>query len=1497
MDRRKPRTGDTLGQKQQGVFVKPHPPTLSPVQLVAMPTEDGRTPPNPAHVPAQVPTHPSTQNTRFVPPPQYGQGRGIPSQYYAPGYAQPGLNAYPMPSPYGIGYNPYSSFPTNGAPGNPRGGGALRGPYNPGQPNAQVPQRPTQPSVSIPARRSKALAIVNPDTNEEIKISKVDSKPAPIASSPPVVARKPVTLAPDPADSASTSSAAPAPARGKVETVDSTKTPDASRAKPVPVPVVSEPSAAEVPAAVPADVPALKSFETVPTKAPTPTAKKNEQTAAAPEASQSSAVPSVTPVVPPPVVPPTSEIPPSVIQGANNGVSGPDETAAVVEAPVAAVAARTSTGSAPATKSVQPVGLAIAAAPKETTASETSISGKLTELSTDNVATSSEGRSTINSEVNATLSGSAPVVDASKEAVEKSSTSASATEDAPQSPPRRERPAILIFEDGERRVYPSNWILDMRPSANVSMLAEYEAALLKSDISKSRPGGGGNQRGGDPRGTRSTRGVAGGAMMVDPRGRGTLPTPPGAQFPLGAARGGVIPPAGVHGGLDTFDLLKARSLAPPPIPGGGQGQAGGRDGDPRGRATQGRGGGGRFDGPNRYGVGPMDPMMSLGPVEKLKKTEKGWARNKEADDEVTAKVKQIRSLLNKLTLEKFDKIFKQIVDIDISSVEVLRGVVDEVFEKTLFEPKFASMYAELCRRLDESTLEMLQQSNFLDSKGKPLTFRKILLKNCQDEFTRFAKSGEEAAAATEPATAATTGGAANLATVTNGSATEETPAADAKAATPGVEEEKKADAPKEKTPAELKAAAELKERRAKQRMLANVRFIGELFIKNLLSETIIHKNCVQRLLSLGVEKKEDDVLEALCKLLSSTGQKLSANPKATQFVEGYFSALGMLSRDHTLPARVRFMLQDLIEQRANGWKARREESGAKTIAEIRKDIEKEERVKAEAQAAARDRRGRGGGGGGYRDRGPSHHAPRVAMTMANRQSAGAAVSRSTAMLEKHAGVSTAGSGANLPNVRLGPSRGGAGGANGWSSGAGGGASRQRGAGGAATPTLRPANRFNAFSALNDSKDSGSAGSQSGDVRRVTSGNKWSASTRGRGLPVPEQVIEAPAVTLMDPEKVKRKSKSIVSEYWSIVDLTEAKECVVEEILRPNYPKFVEEALKLSLGTKVDDRELSIPLFVGLLEDTIPAADFIAGFKAVVQQCPDMEVDDPLAANYLARYIGAVAGTRKLSKGEEDVTFGLSFLADACAAISDGKKLATLIIMTFHRLEEALVKHFPDATDRQSRVRTAFKALDIDLPAKLNDWNPVRGAGALRELLQSWKSEYLLPLVPIEESIETMLSSGKTGDEIYAYLKDSGVSESDLKSEEFVRLMVRLSFTWLFMDPPEKIAETFSRVPGKVLTNCFGESLPRDLQMAALLETQLFLHKNATAMPGMKGKEDKERKAGYVAFDALYDADVVEEETLNAWKEDTALSMKIEGKKELMLQTSLFFKWLDEAEEE
>ena len=132
----------------------------------------------------------------------------------------------------------------------------------------------------------------------------------------------------------------------------------------------------------------------------------------------------------------------------------------------------------------------------------------------------------------------------------------------------------------------------------------------------------------------------------------------------------------------------------------------------------------------------------------------------------------------------------------------------------------------------------------------------------------------------------------------------------------------------------------------KRRMLGNIRFIGELYKKAMITEKIMHE-CVLHLLT---DSEED--LEALCNLLATIGKKLDAK-KAEERMDAYFTKLDTMVRSGKLSSRLRFMLLDLLDLRRNDWQPRVKKAEAKSKEQVRQESEAE----AAAKAAQSNNRG------------------------------------------------------------------------------------------------------------------------------------------------------------------------------------------------------------------------------------------------------------------------------------------------------------------------------------------------------------------------------------------------------------------------------------------------------------------------------------------------------------------------------------------------------------
>eukprot|EP00252_Welwitschia_mirabilis_P009250 TRINITY_DN2166_c0_g2_i1.p1 TRINITY_DN2166_c0_g2~~TRINITY_DN2166_c0_g2_i1.p1 ORF type:complete len:1878 (+),score=408.31 TRINITY_DN2166_c0_g2_i1:386-6019(+) len=266
----------------------------------------------------------------------------------------------------------------------------------------------------------------------------------------------------------------------------------------------------------------------------------------------------------------------------------------------------------------------------------------------------------------------------------------------------------------------------------------------------------------------------------------------------------------------------------------------------------------------------------------IHKTENPYEVGKVIDEE-QSKQRQIKAILNKLTPQNFEKLFVKVSEVNIDSATCLTGVISQIFDKALMEPTFCEMYARFCKRLAQELPEFHENN-------EKVVFKRVLLNKCQEEFERNEREQEEA---------------------------DKDDCGDKKFS----EEEK----------AEKKAAA-------RRRMLGNIRFIGELYKEQMLTERIMHE-CIRKLLG-EFQKPDEENVEALCKLMTTIGHMID-HKKAKDYIDAYFDRMASMSENHLLPSRLRFMLKDVIDLRKNGWQQRRKVEGPKTIDEVHRDAVQE----------------------------------------------------------------------------------------------------------------------------------------------------------------------------------------------------------------------------------------------------------------------------------------------------------------------------------------------------------------------------------------------------------------------------------------------------------------------------------------------------------------------------------------------------------------------------
>ncbi|KAL6305170.1 hypothetical protein BKA93DRAFT_780253 [Sparassis latifolia] len=350
----------------------------------------------------------------------------------------------------------------------------------------------------------------------------------------------------------------------------------------------------------------------------------------------------------------------------------------------------------------------------------------------------------------------------------------------------------------------------------------------------------------------------------------------------------------------------------------------------------------------------MQAGMSLEPVAPLEATAGRWQASsvskkpQQETDSVDVVDRKVRGLLNKLTMERFDSISDQIIAwANRSEMEkdgrTLIQVIRLVFEKATDEATWSEMYARLCRKMMEQISSKVQDEGIKTNEGKPIAggqlFRKYLLNRCQEDFERGWVAKETTAAAA--ATKATEDQAAKAAAEKNNTTDD----------------------------SDLYSEEYYAAQKAKRQGLGLIKFIGELFKLQMLTERIMHE-CVKKLLG-NVENPEEEEIESLCKLLSTVGQILDT-AKARQHMDVYFSRMKELCKSPNVNSRMQFMLQDVIELRERKWIPRNAVAAPSTIAAVHEAAAKEKAHDKDYQRLSMSRGGsrRGGERGDHTSVGP-----------------------------------------------------------------------------------------------------------------------------------------------------------------------------------------------------------------------------------------------------------------------------------------------------------------------------------------------------------------------------------------------------------------------------------------------------------------------------------------------------------------------------------------------
>lgn len=971
--------------------------------------------------------------------------------------------------------------------------------------------------------------------------------------------------------------------------------------------------------------------------------------------------------------------------------------------------------------------------------------------------------------------------------------------------------------------------------------------------------------------------------------------------------------------LDKANKTPLRQLDPSRLPGmncgpdftpsfanlGRPGMGGGSRGPPPGMGI-GVGGPRRSQQVQRKEPRKIITSMSLNDDVQLNKAEKAWkpsvkksTRSREPEEsqendpeqiKTQELFKRVRSILNKLTPQKFQQLMKQVQELTVDTEERLKGVIDLTFEKAISEPDFSVAYANMCRCL--SGLKV----TIPDKPGANVNFRKILLNRCQKEFEKdkdddeiFEKKQKELEAASE-------------------------------------------DEVKQRLIEELQEAKD----KARRRSLGNIKFIGELFKLKMLTEVIMH-DCIVKLL----KNHDEESLECLCRLLSTIGKDLDFE-KAKPRMDQYFNQMEKIIKERKTTSRIRFMLQDVLDLRRNNWVPRRGDQGPKTIDQIHKEAEMEEhREQMKVQQALSSKNQSGGGPGGRMgDRGPGGRGgPHTQGRGAPPQDEGwntVPISKNRPIDTSRLSKITKTPALDVNNQLLAP--GGKGTWGSWGKGSSGGTSAKPTDSGSESGNRPATSTLNRFSALQQpssssvdsdrrvpqrnslSRERGDRSERGGDrfdrrderdrnriqvtkrsfsrekeersrereqrgatdpVRRVASvteerdrgsgeraRSKEQVKRQAAATPPPQQTPTKPALTIDETEK---KSTAIIEEYLHINDMKEALQCVREM----NSPEllfvFVRNGLESTLERSTIAREHMGQLLHQLIKTGIlPTQQYYKGFQEILEVAEDMAIDIPHIFLYLAELI-----TPMLHEG--GIPMGELFREISKPLIPMGKA-GVLLVHILTLLCKEMSHKKAGAMWREAGLRwTDFLPEDQDVNKFVTEKNVEFTLGE-----ESEKSRKEMSSAELTKQLDRLLQDKADNERIFDWI-EANLDEHQVSSNMFVRtLMTCVCQSAIICENPYKVDGEVIRQRAKLLQRYLKDE-QKELQALYGLQA-LMVHMEQPA------------NLLRMFFDTLYDEDVIKEEAFYKW-ESSKDPAEQQGKGVALKSVTAFFTWLREAEDE
>lgn len=215
-----------------------------------------------------------------------------------------------------------------------------------------------------------------------------------------------------------------------------------------------------------------------------------------------------------------------------------------------------------------------------------------------------------------------------------------------------------------------------------------------------------------------------------------------------------------------------------------------------------------------------------------------------------------RSILNKITAETFDSLFNQLVGCGIEKPQHISKLMSEVFVTATKQHHFIPMYADLCVRLEKDPCI----SSVVEAAGQQHNFRRLLLNQCQIVFEQLLE------------------------------------------------------------PCKTEQASDEEEcLRRKQEALGNIKLIGHLLMRGMLSSKLLVE-CAEELINKRSSCPE--ALESLTALMMVAAPTFDSSEwQHFDKLEACFTTMRKLTKDKTVAPRNKFLIRDVLDVREERWPA------------------------------------------------------------------------------------------------------------------------------------------------------------------------------------------------------------------------------------------------------------------------------------------------------------------------------------------------------------------------------------------------------------------------------------------------------------------------------------------------------------------------------------------------------------------------------------------------